>query len=179
MSKEVWKVFDDFARHEHAHIKLAINSNLGARDDLIDRLVRASHSVPHLEIYTSNEAYGAQAEYIRDGLKYEKWRDNLLKISREGKVRATHVMMTINALSLFSITELFDDILSWREDYGPDIAAWSINLLRFPSFMSPLILPDHLKADRAAHLQKCSIARGTIPSSKNTKSVGSSESFTT
>lgn len=152
MSAEVWKILTEFKEKKLDHIKLAINSNLGARDELIDRLVSASHGVKTLDIYTSNESFGAHAEYIRDGLKYERWRSNLQKLKRDGNFRAIHVMMTINALSLFSITDLFDDILSWRGELGLHTGTWTLNLLRFPSFMSALVLPQQLKDERAAHL---------------------------
>lgn len=156
MSADVWKILESFKQDKLDHIRLAINSNLGARDELIDKLIAASHGVKQLDIYTSNESFGPHAEYIRDGLKYERWKQNMLKLHREGNFRVTHVMMTINALSLFSITDLMDDILSWREEIGRSnghsIGRWSVNLLRFPSFMSPLILPDFLKHERADHL---------------------------
>jgi organic radical activating enzyme len=152
MSADVWRILDSFKADKLDHIRLAINSNLGARDELIDRLVKASRGVHDLDIYTSNESFGPHAEYIRDGLKYERWKSNMLKLKREGNFQVTHIMMTVNALSLFSMTDLFDDVLRWREELGPSIGRWSLNLLRFPSFMSPLVLPEHLKRERSNHL---------------------------
>ena len=35
--------------------------------------------IKEFDIYTSCEAYGEQAEYIRDGLNYEVWRKNLVQ----------------------------------------------------------------------------------------------------
>jgi organic radical activating enzyme len=152
MSKECWKVFESFKESKLDHIRLAINSNLGAKDELIDRLAEVSHHVKHLEIYTSNESFGTQAEYIRDGINYERWKNNILKLKKNGNIRRIHIMMTINALCLFSITDLFDDILSWRGDHGPDVGHWTLNLLRFPSFMSSLVLPKEIRNNRRDHL---------------------------
>ncbi len=154
MSRETWKVLDDFREQKLDHIQLAVNSNLGARDELIDQLIEKSHGIKNLEIYTSNEAVGAQAEYIRDGLNYERWVKNIKKMQQQGNFKRIHIMMTINALCLFSITDLFDEVLSWRTSADPYIGYWSINFLRYPSFMSSLVLPDHIKTERHKHLVK-------------------------
>ncbi len=154
MSKECWRVFESFKDGKLDHMRLAINSNLGAKDELIDRLVEMSHHIKHLEIYTSNESVGAQSEYIRDGINYERWKNNIHKLKTKGNVKRVHIMMTINALCLFSITDLFDDVLSWRGQIGPDVGHWTLNLLRFPSFMSSLVLPKEIRQERQAHLRQ-------------------------
>lgn len=154
MSPDVWKLFDDFIANPRTNLRFAVNSNLGGKDELIDRLIEKSQGIPHLEIYTSNEAYGDQAEYIRDGLIYEVWKKNVLKVIRYGNVKQLNLMMTVNSLCLFSITRLFDDILSWREELQRKFGVWTLNILRFPSFMSPLVLPEEVKKERALHLQQ-------------------------
>jgi hypothetical protein len=95
-------------------------------------------------LYTSCEAIGSQAEYIRDGLDYAQWKKNITRILEEGNCRGVHIMMTINSLCLFSITEFFDEVMQMKANYGKNPTV-SVNLLRFPSFQSPLALPDHIK----------------------------------
>lgn len=154
MSPDVWKLFDFLSENPSSKLRFAVNSNLGGKDDLIEKLILKSKTISHLEIYTSNEAVGTHAEYIRDGLNYDRWRSNLEKVHDRANVKQTHVMMTINSLCLFSITELLDEILSWREKYKKRIAFCTFNILRFPSFMSPLILPKAIRLERAAHLKQ-------------------------
>jgi organic radical activating enzyme len=72
MSTDVWKLFDLVGSAEN-EIQLAVNTNLGAKPEIIQRLIESSHSIKNLQIYTSNESVGAQAEYIRDGLDYASW----------------------------------------------------------------------------------------------------------
>jgi organic radical activating enzyme len=153
MSDQVWKLFDSFAAEE-LDMTLAINSNLGAKEDLIERLIERSHDVKNLDIYTSCEATGLQANYIRDGLDYRQYQQNLLRLIRDGNCRSTHMMMTINSLCLFSITNLMDWMLRVKETYGKQHCVWSVNILRFPSFMSPLALPDHIRTERKEHLEE-------------------------
>lgn len=145
MSADLWKIVE-FFKEKQSEIRLSINSNLGAKPELIDKLIEATHHIKHFSLYTSCEATGAQAEYIRDGLDYDYWKSNVVKLLENGNLTAgLHVMLTINSLCLFSITDFFDQLIEWKAKYGSEKLYWSVNLLRFPSFMSPLSLPDHLK----------------------------------
>jgi hypothetical protein len=95
-------------------------------------------------VYTSNECYGNQAEYIRDGLDYRAWADNVIKLL-ESNVRAVHVMCTINALCLDTLPEFLSAVVALKNIYGRDRVNFTLNILRFPSFQSPLVLPDEIK----------------------------------
>ena len=163
LSGNTWKLIDFFADKQPG-IRLSINSNLGVKDTLIDRLIERSHQIPKLAVYTSCEAFGNQAEYIRDGLDFEQWTMNVEKLLSQAKLEhGLHVMMTINSLCLFSITELLDVLLQWKKTYGASAISWSVNILRFPSFMSPLTLPDHLRALCHSQLKQWFIARQGDP----------------
>lgn len=153
MSDDVWKLFEYFKENGSNDIRFAINSNLGAKPELIEKLIKYSHYVDSFDLYTSCEAYQDQAEYIRDGLDWDCWVANIHNIVQNANLRSLHVMMTINSLCLFSITDFMDLMLEWKTRYGKHMPIWSVNLLRFPSFMSPLALPDHIKNERRAHLQ--------------------------
>ena len=134
-------------------MKFAMNSNLGAKDELIDRLIDASHSIKHFHLYTSNEAVGAQSEYIRDGLVWDKWTSNVDKVLCYGNLEGFHMMCTINALCLDSLPEFLDHCLEWKELCGRDYPTFSLNILRFPSFQSPLVLPDEIRNTYKIKLQ--------------------------
>lgn len=152
MSPDVWKLFDYFSEND-SDINFAVNSNLGAKPELIDLLIEKSKSIKSFDLYTSCEAYGGQAEYIRDGMIWQDWINNVNKILSQGNIREFNIMMTINSLCLFSITDLIETILTWKLKYSKTRIVFSVNLLRFPSFMSPLALPDHIKTDRKIHLK--------------------------
>ncbi|MEQ1723012.1 MAG: twitch domain-containing radical SAM protein [Pseudobdellovibrio sp.] len=147
MSPHFWKLLEVFKADGNLNINLAVNSNLGGRDELIDKFIKESHHINHLEIYTSNESYGEQAEYIRDGLNYEKWKNNIERLLTEGNVKRMHVMMTINGLCLFSITELLDQFLAWKLRFGYTNPTISLNILRWPTFQSALALPMELRLE--------------------------------
>ena len=126
------------------NLRLAVNSNLGVQDKLINKLIDMSNTLPikEFDLYTSCEAFGIQAEYIRDGLVWDVWRNNLVKVIEEGNFRQVICMMTINSLCLYSITEFMDDMFVLKEKYGMNNPGIDLNILRWPAFMSPLNLPD-------------------------------------
>lgn len=147
MAASVWKLFDWFKNNPEKGKKMrfAINSNLVPKDALIDKLIEASHYIPHLEIYTSNEAKGEHADYIRDGMNYYKWWNNIYRLQTEGNIKSIHCMMTINSLCLPSITEFMDDVILFKKRYNTTSPTLSLNILRFPSFQSAAMLPVELK----------------------------------
>ena len=126
-------------------MRFALNSNLIAKKDIIDKLIDKTKNIKDFHLYTSCEAVGAQAEYIRDGLDYNLWKSNLIRIGKEGNLKGLHIMMTINSLCLFSITDFLNEVYEIKEQVGVKSPHVSLNLLRFPSFQSPLALPDHIK----------------------------------
>jgi len=144
MSGNTWKLFDWF-NEQDSDMRFAINSNLIAKKDIVDKLIAKTQGMNHFELYTSCEATGAQAEYIRDGLDYEQWLTNIKRVLTEANYKGVHIMMTINSLCLFTITDFLDEVYKLKELTQSRTPTVSLNLLRFPSFQSPLALPNHIK----------------------------------
>jgi hypothetical protein len=126
--------------------KLAINSNLGFDQAKLNEFIDAIRPLPHVELYTSMEATGAAAEYIRDGLDYQQWMQNLHTLLDSNTVKAVHVMCTINALCLDTLPDLLNELLHLKQIYGRNRVLFTLNILRFPSFQSALVMPDELRA---------------------------------
>ena len=151
----MWKLFDWFKdNHGKSDTRLAINSNLCPKDSLMDKMIEKSHYIDHFHVYTSNEAIGAQSEYIRDGMDWDQWIRNVHRLCSEGNVEGFHMMCTVNSLCLFSLTEFLDHILEIKGKYGKDFTTYTLNILRFPSFQSPLVLPEDIRTDRKEDLQR-------------------------
>jgi len=144
MSAHTWRLIDWFKTNQgKSHTRLAINSNLGTDVD-IDRLL-ASTAGMAIDLYTSNESISTQAEYIRDGLVWDDWANNVERLLDSGQFRGIHVMCTINALCLTTLDQFLECIANWKLEYGRDAIDFTLNILRFPSFQSPLVLPDDLR----------------------------------
>ena len=144
MSAETWKLIEWFKTNKgRSTTRLAINSNLGTEVDT-NRLLDAIDDVA-VDLYTSNESTGLQAEYIRDGLVWQDWVNNVEQLLDSKKFRGLHVMATVNALCLDTLDSFLEHIFNWKRKYGQDAINFSLNILRFPSFQSPLVLPDYIR----------------------------------
>jgi organic radical activating enzyme len=146
MSGYTWQLLDWFkANRGKSKTRLAINSNLGTQVDL-DRLFNSVDQP--IDLYTSNESIELHAEYIRDGLVWNDW-VNTIEVALDNqishKLRALHIMCTINALCLDSLVQFLEYVIDWKMCYGRDAVNFSLNILRFPSFQSALVLPDNLR----------------------------------
>ena len=105
-----------------------------------------------LDIYTSNEATYNHAEYIRDGLDYGQWLANVRYLLDSKKLRGLHVMCTVNALCLIRLPYLLKQIVYLKQEYGKDAINFTLNILRFPSFQSPLVLDKQFRQAQANRL---------------------------
>lgn len=166
MSPYLWRLIDWFKDNQgKSTTRLAINSNLGFEREKLERLLEACEGI-ELDIYTSNESWGRHAEYIRDGLDWAQWGANVDYLLASGKLRGLHVMCTINALCLFSLTDLLWHIVELKKKYGKDSISFTLNILRFPSFQSPLILPKEFRDEacqKLTHLFNGTIKSGNSP----------------
>ena len=155
MSADMWKLFDWFKdNHGKSETRLAINSNLCPKDALMDKMIEKSHYVKHFHVYTSNEAIGTHSEYIRDGMNWDQWIRNVHRLCSEGNLEGFHMMCTVNSLCLFTLTEFLDQMLDVKAKYGKDFPTFTLNILRFPSFQSPLVLPVDIRTERMEDLQR-------------------------
>ena len=154
MSGYTWQLIEWFKTNQgKSTTKLAINSNLGFEMSKVQKFIEAIRPLPHVDVYTSQEAVDTQAEYIRDGLDYQQWIDNVQVLLDSNTVKAVHVMCTINALCLDSLPRLLYQLLEFKQMYGRERVNFTLNILRFPSFQSPLVLPEHIRNQYRNKLQ--------------------------
>jgi molybdenum cofactor biosynthesis enzyme MoaA len=154
LTQHTWKVLDLISDNPKENLDLAINTNLCVRDNLVDKLIEKvntiSPQINSFDIYTSCEAHGKQAEYIRFGLEYDQFIANIDKVlsSTSEKVKV-HLMITFNALSVTSFVKFLEDIQQLRNKYNKNKAhnriPMMISYLRWPSHLSVKILPQEIK----------------------------------
>lgn len=143
LSQQFWKLLEKMIE-EKPSFSFATNSNLGVPESLINKLITQSKKIENFDLYTSCETVGEHAEYIRDGIKYDYFCENIEKMISESGFRSINIMMTINALSMFKMTEFLDQILKWKS-ISDRTVTFTLNILRFPAFMSCLTLPDEMR----------------------------------
>lgn len=160
LSKDTFKVLDYISKNskDNPNLSLAINSNLTVPDKLIDKLLPKlkdlsdNNKVKKLEIYTSVEAIGKQAEYTRYGLNYDKFWSNIDMLLSEVPKLSIVVMATFNALSVFTYDELIDKVFEMKKKhhnkqrYNISAIQLDTSYLRWPNFLSVKILEkQHLE----------------------------------
>jgi hypothetical protein len=148
MHTSVWKLFDWFKNNPERgrNMRVAINSNLvPEKEKTFQKLLDVVQYIPNFSIFTSCEATGSHAEYIRYGMNYDVWINNVKRLLDQPKVEGFSVMMTINALCLGTITDFMDDMLTLRDTYGWDQKPFlSLNLVYNPEFQNITTLPTHI-----------------------------------
>ena len=155
LSKDTWKVMDYIINQKEPNkeLCLSINSNLGVPDTLVDAFItriqkiEEKDAVKEFTIFTSCDAWGSQAEYIRNGLEFNRFWDNVNKILTEcSRVNLTF-MSTYNALSVPSYMRLIDGIYQLKSEYGSSDRYWpsatflDSSYLRFPEHQTVQVLP--------------------------------------
>lgn len=147
LSKHTWAAMDYVEKHANPDLMFAVNTNLGVPDELLDRFIKRVNAIkPNLRefpIYTSIEATGKEAEYIRYGMNYVKFMMNVGKVMAETKAPLT-VMTTINNLCYSTFREFVLTFLRLRERYGRRILL-SFNYMRNPNWMDPQVLPRSMR----------------------------------
>jgi len=160
LSKNTWRVLEEIKNNPRADFSLAINTNMQAPDELIERLIDyyndIAPKIKNFDIYTSCEAHGKHAEYIRTGMNYDSFLENINKYLRmTGSHSRVHLMITFNILSLSTFDKFLEDVLKIRKEFSPDIGynrvPMMINYLMWPQFQNVRVAP--------AKIRKASIER--------------------
>ncbi len=152
LDENTFKVLDYIIERPNENLSLAINSNLGVGEKKINRLIEKLNKIANkkkvkaIRLYTSLDAYGEQAEYIRHGLNYQEVINNIELLFEKIPSLKITIISTFNALSVMSYQKLLDQVLVWRERYrlvdGRDRFSIDIPYLNFPEYQSVKILPE-------------------------------------
>jgi len=152
LNKNTFKVLDYLIDNPKPNLRLSINSNLCVPKDLIDlfvakmQIIQEKKAVQEFVMYTSCEAYGKKAEYIRYGLNYVEWLENCNIILRDIPDSRLFVMSTYNLLSITSFKDMLADILELKNTYTiqperPHPVGIDIPYLRYPEFLTMWLMP--------------------------------------
>ena len=149
LSKHTWRVFDYIIENPRPDLDLAVNTNLSVSQKIIEKLVEYSNKlkgkVKSFEIYTSCEATGEQAEYIRYGLNYEQFMKNVEYVlgNTPDEIRV-NFMVTTNLLSVTTFEAFLQKIWDLRVKFPSLPDSNGRHLDRTPMMVSYLRWPNHL-----------------------------------
>jgi organic radical activating enzyme len=144
LSPNTFKVMNQLIQEPQPQLNLGINSNLSVPDVLFQKfnsLVKEmsdKNAVRSFELFASIDSFGAQAEYIRNGLNNDTFWSNIDQFLELNKNCRVTIMVTFGALSLFNFVPMLKKVLELKEKHK--------NSKRmFPIYVEPsyLLNPDY------------------------------------
>lgn len=144
---DTFKLLDWVEQNPQPHLNFSINTNLGVAAPLFERFLQQCQAIQKrahlksLSVYTSCEAHGEKAEFIRDGLNYHTWLERCHQVLQADASIKLVIMATYNLLSYTSFLDFLKDIEALKTTY-PGRVQLDTPYLRTPHFLSPLIAPD-------------------------------------
>lgn len=147
MSKDTWKLLDYLIENPRKDLDIAINTNGCVEEKLIDKLILKINALAEVgvkvDVYTSLESTGSQAEYARDGLVYYDWVKNIERLLSETKSTVA-IMTTINILSLPTFVDFIMTVMDLRKLYNTSFECnrvpLSINIMHWPPHLQCTLL---------------------------------------
>ena len=168
LSKDTWKVLDHIIDNEtpNRNLKLSINTNLGVPDELIDKLIIkldkiiSEERVKEVVLFTSCDAYGKQAEYVRFGLEFDRLFNNIDKILLTLPKVSIVIMSTFNIFSIFSYEQLVKKVYEFKKKHFNPDRYWNSALildtsyLRYPDFLGYRLLKGYIGEEYFTRIEK-------------------------
>jgi hypothetical protein len=145
MDKNTFKVLDYVNANPHGQLELSITSNMCPPDQrLFDKFVEKIKAIEetrtyedtenfnehsgnhwyvdkgfkHFWLFVSLDGFGDQAEYMRNGLEFERMISNVRTFLRETKYTTVSFINTFNILSIPSLHKFLQMILDLRSEFG-------------------------------------------------------------
>ena len=125
MDKNTYRVFDYVLENPNPKLHLNVTSNFSVEEKLWQKylayvkMLCESEKIEHFMQYVSLDAFGAKAEYIRNGLDFNLLWDRVNQFLTEVPERSSITfIVTMNNLSVTSIKELFVAIHGLRQIYS-------------------------------------------------------------
>jgi len=123
LHSSTWKLLEQIDNDPMPWLELNINSNLGTKPVLIERLANKvkkltdDGKIRSFKLFTSMDTWGEKAEYIRTGLDLKLWEENFHTYLRNTNSPITF-MITFNIFSVTSFKSLLEKFIEWRKVYG-------------------------------------------------------------
>lgn len=160
MSGYTWKLMDWLADHVgETNCRIEMTTNLAYDKDTLMRFLDACTRIDvPVWLYTSGESTERKIEYVRDGLSWKLWNENIDLVLNSGVIANTGICATMSATA----ADGFGEFLYWLADRKRNAPAnknnsqslmLSVNPVRFPTFQNIVILPQTLREQYAEEIR--------------------------
>ena len=120
LTDSFFKMVDYIEDNSNPELVLAINTNLAYSEEVLEKFITASKKIleskkiKRINLFTSMDTWGPQAEYIRYGLNIKRFEKNLLRLIEED-LFGINFMVTFGALSIFNYKRLLEKTVEWKQ----------------------------------------------------------------
>jgi organic radical activating enzyme len=163
LNPNTFKFLEYLKSHPMPELSLAINSNLGISKSTFNKFVEEikfiteNKLIKDFQLYTSVDTYGKNAEFIRFGLNYNEYMQNVRTFLKEVKEVQLVFMCTYNAFSVINFRKYLEEVTSLKDEFRNQFNHTRVLLdtpyLKDPSFLSCYVLTEefwpYIKSDLA------------------------------
>jgi sulfatase maturation enzyme AslB (radical SAM superfamily) len=148
--EEHYELLDLLITNNKTDITLSYNTNLSTLTYKDKSVIELWSKFKIVELYASLDGIFEIGEYIRDGLNYKKFEDNIFSIIKNCK----HVTTSINiCVNIFNVFHLFEMLPYVYEKGILNPINFTINILTTPYYQSVTVLPNELKVKWVERLE--------------------------
>ena len=140
LSKHTFKILETVSQGKY-NLDLGINTNACPPDKVWQRFIdhcaqiENNSSVKNLTVYASAETVGEDAEYIRDGMIWDKFVANIEQLLDSTDTVNVSFMSTVSVLSVFRMKQFLELLVHWKDKYGDHRVRADLAQLKHPTFL--------------------------------------------
>jgi organic radical activating enzyme len=143
ISPNFWNFIDTIAEHDTSNTGIKICTNLSSQKNLI-KFLSYKEKYKSMEISASIENIGLHAEFLRKGLVWDEFNDNVNFILEQSDLSMLSFESTVPGIALDGLIDFLDWYKELKLKYKQRINL-SIFRLRHPNFQAIQVLPKELK----------------------------------
>ena len=143
LAQSYYRLLEKLIERGKTDTKLTVVSNMSRLNFMNWDAIELWKKFTDLEVCFSLDGAGAKGEYIRHGLNYAKWKENVQRFKRE----LTHAKRSIHfVISVFNVTDLREHYETIVQGDFVSEGSMSFTFLEWPEYLSVQVLSTGLKA---------------------------------
>ena len=142
ISPNFWKFLDQLSKHDTSNVTLNVVTNLSHKKNL-QKLLMYEDKFQDIQIYASIDNIGASAEFLRKGLVWDEFEDNIKFVLEQNRF-PIRLIATIPGIAVDKMIDFLNWFKNLSDNYTNKITL-NIYRLRHPNFQAIQVLPEELK----------------------------------
>lgn len=149
LSRDTFSLLDELKTKKYPELSFSVNTNLALPSEKVEeffnQLEDVSENLKTISVYTSLDALGKKGEYIRAGLSFYLFEQNVIKLLSLKKDIGLNYMITVSLFNLSSVKDVLFYILQQRKKFPHKKIGFSFSSVTFPKYLSPYMADQEQK----------------------------------